>query len=370
MNVPKLASTDAVLLVRSLGLLISQAGIYGIRHNVTRQAARSVFVELERLLTTYRQIEIDCHEHQLLVNGAEERVDPTTAKNLVERMEAHKVGGIEFLSPPDMDEFLACIALFAAQPNTLAAEGGFEEGLKRANVRSIKTVQVSYRRADEEEQPRANASRSSAVGVLDLSAVLSQPGEGGEGDNAWGGMGADVPSVPKKKGAFKEQTAMLAAFLRETAELLESQLSQHELHVKIALVLDKIRAALEEFTEESQEHISSLADQVDADKLKIDSLESAARRRGIGLKLSRHELIERYAELNQEMIQPLTVSSGILDLLTSGKVGELSQSQQDLLKVASESVARVNQLVSYMSRVTGLPQSFTPDAEVIRDSYR
>lgn len=370
MNAARLAPSDAVLLVRSLGLLISQAGIYGIRHNVTRQAARSVFVELERLLAAYRQIEIDCHEHRLLVNGAEECVDSSTAKNLVERMEAHKVGGLEFLSPPDMDDFFACIALFATQPNALAASGGFEEGLKRANVRSIKTVQVSYRRADEEDQPRANQSRPAGVGLLDLSSALSQPDEDGGSVGAWPGRASDVPPAPKEKSAFKEQAAMLAAFLRETAELLEGQLSQRELHVKIALTLDKIRAALEEFTEESQEHISSLADQVDADKLKIDSLESAARRRGIGLKLSRHELIERYAELNQEMIQPLTVSSGILDLLTSGKVGELSQSQQDLLKVASESVERVNQLVSYMSRVTGLPQSFTPDSDVIRDSYR
>jgi hypothetical protein len=37
--------------------------------------------------------------------------------------------------------------------------------------------------------------------------------------------------------------------------------------------------------------------------------------------------------------------------------------------MASDSMDRVNQLVNYLNRVTGLPESLTPDAAVIRDSY-
>jgi CBS domain-containing protein len=78
----------------------------------------------------------------------------------------------------------------------------------------------------------------------------------------------------------------------------------------------------------------------------------------------------RIAELNQEIVQPLTVSTGVIDMLGSGRAGPLTVSQRDMLQLASESVERVNQLVAYMRRIAGLPESYTPDAAIIRDSYR
>ena len=69
-------------------------------------------------------------------------------------------------------------------------------------------------------------------------------------------------------------------------------------------------------------------------------------------------------------MQPLTVSTGVIDMLHSGKGGALTESQRDMLKLASESVERVNQLVAYMNRIAGLPESFTPNAAIISDTYR
>lgn len=374
MNETKVIPADAALLVRALGLLINQAGIYGPNHNVTQRAARSVFIELERMLETYKEIEIAVKDKLLFVNGDSGSVDAVTAKNLSDRMDAQKVEGLVFLSPPDMSEFLLSISLFGMPPVSLAGQGGFDEALKRAGVRSIKTVAVNFQRV--EEQPPQEPEKKmapAATDVLDLSAALKAApsddtwgvGGNGKGNGSGNGDGGGTQSAK-----FKEQAAMLASFLRDTAQVLESNLSQQEMRVKMKLVLERIRAAIEETTTESEQHITTLADQVNEDKQKIDSLENAARRRGIGLKLSRHELVERYAELNQEIVQPLTVSSGVLDLLYSGKGGQITDSQKDLLKLASDSVARVNQLVAYMNRVTGLPESFMPDSEVIRDSYR
>ena len=60
----------------------------------------------------------------------------------------------------------------------------------------------------------------------------------------------------------------------------------------------------------------------------------------------------------------------MIDLLYSGKGGPLTESQRDMLKMASDSVDRVNQLVIFMRRISGLPESYTPDLEIIEDSYR
>jgi signal transduction histidine kinase len=158
--------------------------------------------------------------------------------------------------------------------------------------------------------------------------------------------------------------------LRDAAAALERDQGSEAPQTEMSGTLDKIREALSEMAAGSRRDISTLASQVDEDSKTIASIESAARRRGIGLKLTRGELVQRYAELNQEIVQPLTVSSGVIDLLSSGKAGDLSESQLELLKMAAESVDRVNQLVSHMSSISGLPESFTPDREVISDSYR
>jgi len=139
---------------------------------------------------------------------------------------------------------------------------------------------------------------------------------------------------------------------------------------RVLEAVTRIRDALATSTRESERHIAALADQVDADRQTIASIESAARRRGLGIRLTRAELIERYAELNQEIVQPLTVSTGVIDMLGSGKAGPLTPSQHDMLRLASESVERVNQLVAYMRRIAGLPDSLTPDTAIIADSYR
>jgi hypothetical protein len=63
--------------------------------------------------------------------------------------------------------------------------------------------------------------------------------------------------------------------------------------------VNRIRDVLAELVKDSERGISVLANQVDADRQTIASIESVARRRGIGIQLSRAELIQRYAKLNQ-----------------------------------------------------------------------
>lgn len=376
----KIPVNDAVLLVRALGLLVSQAGIYGPSHKVTQSAAKTVFAELEEAVRKYGPVEIALKDKRVLLNGSIDGLDVAAGKNLVDRMNLHKIGGMIFLPPPDLNEFLTCITLFGTPPATLAAQGGFEEALKKAGLRSVQVVTVEYQRVAEQETsmppettppaelserpvPRRSAPDS---GILDLSAAWERD---------FGMKAAEPepqPPAVSPRSVRQERAAALAALLRDTAALLEQEgaLSDEAQHQKVLSAITRIRDTLVKSTAESERQIASLADQVDDDRQTIASIESAAKRRGIGLKISRAELVERYAELNQEIVQPLTVSTGVIDLLHSGKSGPLTESQRDLLKLASDSVERVNQLVAYMSRIAGLPESFTPDSTIIADSYR
>ncbi|HNX36106.1 MAG TPA: hypothetical protein PKM57_15885 [Kiritimatiellia bacterium] len=375
----KIPVNDAVLLVRALGLLVSQAGIYGPSHKVTQSAAKTVFAELEEAVRKYGPVEIALKDKRVLLNGSIDGLDVAAGKNLVDRMNLHKIGGMIFLPPPDLSEFLTCITLFGTPPASLAAQGGFGDALKKAGLRSVQVVTVEYQRVADQEiamplaPPSAEtlekaAQRRSAAdsGILDLSAAWERDF----------GMKTAEPETPppemSPRSVRQERAATLAALLRDTAALLEQEgaLSDEAQHQKVLSAITRIRDTLVKSTAESERQIAALADQVDDDRQTIASIESAAKRRGIGLKISRAELVERYAELNQEIVQPLTVSTGVIDLLHSGKGGPLTESQRDLLKLASDSVERVNQLVAYMSRIAGLPESFTPDSTIISDSYR
>ena len=374
----KIPDKDAVLLVRALGLLVHQAGIYGPKHNVTQSAARSVFVELEQALKTFGPIEVAVKDNRILLNGSVEGMDAGADKNLLDRMLMHKIGGVVFFTPPEYAEFLRCVELFGTPPAQVAAEGGFDAVLKQAGLRSVKVVTVAYQRVaadnpeppplpDEEHNMPAEQKRSAGLdgGVLDLAAAW-------ELNFRSGAEGLQPQPAPSTAAARKERSLALAALLRDTAALLEREesLSEAEQQLKVMEALARIREALIASTAESERQIAALADQVDEDRQKIDLIESAAQRRGVGLKITRGELVERYAELNQEIIQPLTVSTGVIDLLHSGKGGPLTETQRDMLKLASDSVERVNQLVAYMGRIAGLPDSYTPDMGLIADSYR
>jgi hypothetical protein len=379
----KLPEKETVLLVRALGLLVNQAGIYGPSHKVTQDAARSVFAELEQAVKTYGPIELVLKDDLLLLNGTLDGLDAVSGKNLAERMALHKIGGLLFLPPADLDEFLTCVALFGTPPAALTAQGGFEAALKKADLRSVQAVAVTYQRVTEQKQkPSPPPAPEPAAPQAKPKAPRRPAAEGtnlADMTAAWERtFGTAHPAAEGRTAsarplsASQTRAAHLAALLRDTAALLEedSALSDEEQHRRVLVAVTRIRDELIASTAESERQIAALADQLDEDRQTIASIESAARRRGIGIKLTRAELVERYAELNQEIVQPLTVSTGVIDLLGSGRSGPLTASQRDMLRLAAESVDRVNQLVAYMRRIAGLPDSYTPDNAIIADSYR
>ncbi|HRT28258.1 MAG TPA: hypothetical protein P5527_00555 [Kiritimatiellia bacterium] len=364
----KIPEKEASLLVRALGLLVNQAGVYGPTHNVTQRAARSVFAELDEIIGRYGAVEIVLRENRLFLNGSLDGMDAASVRNLADRMILYKIGGLLFLPPANRDEFLVFVTLFGTPPAVLAAKGGFETALKQVGLRSIQAVEVVYQRIADADRPAVPTTvtppATATANVEDLVAAWAR-------DFSMQDAASEESVIPIVMQ--QDRIQQLAALLRETATMLECDdvgLDSDQRQQQIREAIVQIRAALTEVTLESERHITALAEQVNADRQTIASIESAARRRGLGIRLTRAELVERYAELNQEIIQPLTVSTGVIDMLSSDKAGPLTPSQRDMLNLAAESVERVNQLVAYMRRIAGLPTSLTPDMDTIADTYR
>lgn len=373
----KIPNTEALFLVRALGLLISQVGVYGPTHKVTQSAQKSVFVELSKAVNQYTTLDFTCAEDKILVNGSADDLDPATIRNLRDRMTLHKLGGLIFSAPLDDQEFQTCISLLASPPGKLDDQGGFEAIIQKANFKSIKTLNVNYRRivgnatpppaVPKPTQDIPQKTDTAFRGVVDLSDELSNTPFS---DAPTAGTTSTASHASKEETEPTDLRNEINAILTEVITLLARNefADSGQQQQSLANSLRTIRDVLRHSTEDSQTHIAVLAEKVHEDRQTIASIESSARRRGL-LKLTREELVERYAELNQEIVQPLTVSTGVIDLLNSGQLGEMSESQRDLLKLAAESVERVNQLVAYMNRIAGLPENYTPDAGLIHDTY-
>jgi hypothetical protein len=394
MKFSKVESGDARLLVRSLGLLLNQAAVYGPVHNVTKSATARVYREVRENLDRYGVLEFSVKSNLICVNGSSDEVDSSISSNLVRRFAQLDISGLLLSLPMPPREFEKIVRILA-MPIAQVAESEGVGGLFAAeNIRSASVVKVNYRRVESggEESDEAVTLLDTAVsaaadagdsgaavrppavaaqrsgGVIDLSEDLLSDGLPLSGF----GLSASDEKRAAEQLDRKRQSARLADLLRQTAESLEEN-TEHNPKVELGRVigaLERVRSQLLEMSRGSESAISTLAREVDADKLAVAGMEADARRRGCPLKLTREELLERYAELNQELLQPLTVSTGVIEMMRKEQAGEVSETQRELLRMAHESIERVNQLVHYMHGVSGLPTDFNPNAALITDSYQ
>ncbi len=365
----KLPGIAKMQLVNVLGLLVNQAAVYGVEHKVVRDALPESFGKLRKLLQQYGTVEMELQGEHFFVNKSRDSMAAGVCKSLVDRMRLHRITLLHFSPPGNFSEFKIWLELFSAYPRTLEPSGGFLAALERAKLHGIHARQVEWR----------SASRKSD-GALGTGDAVAAKTDGGapridlqEALTAWEqefvtqDTGVDTLNIPVRSHAD-----CLAARLRRLARLLEADhaLGEQEGSQPILHELSEIRDAMSASGMAAMESVAAFSKSLAADSRIVDTIESGAQQQGAKLDMTRAETIRRHAELNQEIMQPLTVSSGVIDMLHSGRLGTLSEAQQEMLKLAAESLERVQQLAEYMRQMVGLPQSFAPDSRIIRETYR
>lgn len=171
-------------------------------------------------------------------------------------------------------------------------------------------------------------------------------------------------------GAGESGSATLEhlADLLTRMESVVSNLAQHpdtEQREDFTGVLKEMNQEIGQVVTETTEKARRIAREIRDDADAAEESEEEARRKGIGLRLSRKKLLELLAEIVQELFQPLAVINCSIDILLSKRLGEVSEPQADILKLAVDSSEKLRTLIASLLQLSGLPQSLTPDKKTV-----
>lgn len=192
---------------------------------------------------------------------------------------------------------------------------------------------------------------SSGVSAAEWSVLLSESG------------------VDRDGGGIRDDAKL--EHLLASVETLAAQRSAGNTESRsMANALESISREVHSLIQRTQGQAATLAQRVDADRDTVAELERKARDSGVGLQLYRQELLGSLAEINQELVQPLTTSTALLQMLSSGKIGAVTDEQRDVLKMASEGMERLEKLIMYLQRISGFPVELSPDSNLLSEVYR
>lgn len=147
--------------------------------------------------------------------------------------------------------------------------------------------------------------------------------------------------------------ALLLASLNDT--LQKSSATPESESPAIRSLITETGHTLSSLARTTQKKIRSLQDQLHADDATTP--------------LSRKELLERLAEIAQEISQPLTIISGTIAMIRTLRTGPLTEIQGELLGMVAESTDRMIQLVDSLMRLAGPPLTLEPDRAILDAAY-
>jgi hypothetical protein len=366
--VTKTSFIDTLALVRNLGLLVNQVAMYGIAHKVIREQAISFFNRLKTAVAAHETIEFAIAGEKLSVNGETRGIDPMSARNLREKMLLHKLPGIYFSSALTQEEFLTFISFLGKPPGKIQELGGFEEVLKQTGIKGVSLVHFIYKRVSTSDPGKEPEPRPPPVKRPRRKPKPKDdaPAEGQDGHSPVVAPAQDVSTQVRlrRKRFHSELKELLAA----VSQLVNGEVADQD--TKVVDLLRAIRNTLQTSTERSKERIAILLGHEKTPGGTTGAPSRTRAKKKKPPKLSYPEYMSRFAELIQEIIQPLTVTNGVIEILRQKQVGPVNKSQAQFLDLALESVNRVNQLVRHIRSLYGEPESFTPDQTIISETYR
>ncbi len=149
---------------------------------------------------------------------------------------------------------------------------------------------------------------------------------------------------------------------------MEDKVAHHEGEDKQKATEDMLRLVKEVHNEvvsivsKTEKKIGSLISSAKEDNAEEKKAEKAGR--PANLKLSRLKLLELLAEVVQELCQPLSVIGCSVDMIKSKALGEVNDTQLEMLNMASESGDRLKKLIDKLLEISGLPETMTPDQDI------
>ncbi len=384
--------------VHATGYALARTAIYGVRHPASRAAIHIAFQETRRLLALVKRLRCSLQDRQLFVQSAP--VDASLGDLLGRALQRHHVPGFELHEPlreSDFDRFVQLLA--DPRPETLRC-GGFLDAVATESIRCISPLPTAAGRpataaeAQESQPPgpapgahrRPAASRHPAVGPLPDEAATSSrrtavpaAGEVVALDTemtleevvaalqAPATAAASTSPAPPAAGGWSCFDPQLARGLMDAVRMLQAGI---RLHPRTSTdPLQAVRDRMSASSRSAAERLAELARLLRTDLEAVAQLEADMTARGTPMALTRSRLMEKLAELIQEVLQPLTAAAGVVDMLTGGHLGPVAPAQSELLAVAAESIQQVATLARHMKDLVGNPSGTTPDEAILKAAY-
>ena len=131
-------------------------------------------------------------------------------------------------------------------------------------------------------------------------------------------------------------------------------------------VLGEVQSQVGELVERTAQKIRKVTETILADEKIVAVVEAEAKKKGQGLRMTRKELLEMLAEVVQELCQPLAVITCSIDMIQGKMLGAVSDAQLEMLKLVAESTAKLQSLVDGLQKIAGVPETMTPDRELLK----
>ncbi len=200
-------------MIREMGLIFSNASIYGPTHQVTLKAFKSCLDLIERRLASAPEILITLVEDRLLIDSVEIDSKGPGQQVLINQLTRLGVNGFSLLQGLTLVEFANFVEILSGKAEKIMAQGGLAVLLERKAIAHIKTKQVVFKAVSEEEtvvsKDQAGKAGAEAPPDLALTAFLETALK--EGRSA-----AEVPAAELKAAA--EEPSRLAGIVMQVAQ--------------------------------------------------------------------------------------------------------------------------------------------------------
>lgn len=159
---------------------------------------------------------------------------------------------------------------------------------------------------------------------------------------------------------------VLALLLTQLSEMVDTKKGP-EGQGELAKTINKLGSEIDKTVAKTEQKIQALSEE--ARRIESEDGTPSDADAGTAKKMSRQEILRSLAEIGQELCQPLAVINCSVGILSSNRLGELSEPQRQTLQLAAENGNRLSILVDKLMSISGLPSDLNPDQEIIRKLY-
>jgi hypothetical protein len=154
----------------------------------------------------------------------------------------------------------------------------------------------------------------------------------------------------------------LTTLLAKMEESVESEVHDHTQQTaeELKSVLGQVDKEVQKLVVKTQQKILDIAKDIEEEE-KAEAEGKPQKKRG---GMTKKRLLEVLAEVIQELCQPLSVINCTVQMMVSRGLGEITDQQSDMLKLADESGQRLQMVIDKLVEITGLPATMNPDASI------